>query len=153
MIDDLIDIADMLAAREEGRPKQASLKRAVSTAYYALFHELADLCGRELIGHPNSRTCVNYRLIYRSLDHGNARKILDPKRDGIGRDSEITLIGLAFSNLQRERHTADYDPEFTFSRSDAVELIEQAKQAIGALRSLPAAKKKSLAAQLIARVR
>jgi hypothetical protein len=153
MIDDLIEIAEMLAAREEGRSKRASLKRAVSTAYYALFHQLADLCGRELIGRPSNATWVNYRLIYRTLDHGNARKILDPKRTGVSQDSDIRLIGLAFSNLQRERHIADYDPESTLSRSDTVELIEQAKRAIAALRTLSAAKRKTLAAQLIAKSR
>ena len=42
--DDLLDIADDLVRRETGRPRQASLKRAVSTSYYALFHALAHEC-------------------------------------------------------------------------------------------------------------
>src|SRR5271155_5126704 len=37
---DLIEQARHLANREPKRPKQASLRRAVSTAYYALFHLL-----------------------------------------------------------------------------------------------------------------
>jgi hypothetical protein len=39
---DLLDQAKHLANREPKRPKQASLSRAVSTAYYALFHMLTD---------------------------------------------------------------------------------------------------------------
>ena len=38
---DLLEQARHLANREPKRPKQASLRRAVSAAYYALFHLLA----------------------------------------------------------------------------------------------------------------
>src|SRR5258707_15869679 len=38
--DDLLEQAQHLARREPKRPKQASLRRAISTAYYALFHLL-----------------------------------------------------------------------------------------------------------------
>ena len=37
---DLLDQASHLATRETKKPKQASLRRAVSAAYYALFHLL-----------------------------------------------------------------------------------------------------------------
>ena len=40
--DDLLEQAYHLANLEPGTPKQASLRRAVSTAYYALFHLLID---------------------------------------------------------------------------------------------------------------
>ncbi len=38
--DDLLEQAQHLAQREPKRPKQASLRRAISSAYYALFHLL-----------------------------------------------------------------------------------------------------------------
>ncbi len=38
--EDLLEQAMHLAQRERKRPKQASLRRAISTAYYALFHLL-----------------------------------------------------------------------------------------------------------------
>ena len=38
--DDLLEQAHHLANREPEDPKQASLRRAVSTAYYGLFHLL-----------------------------------------------------------------------------------------------------------------
>jgi uncharacterized protein (UPF0332 family) len=37
---DLLEQAKHLANREKKRPRQASLRRAVSTVYYALFHLL-----------------------------------------------------------------------------------------------------------------
>ncbi len=43
LADDLLEQSFELAAREAGAPdvpKQASMRRAVSTAYYALFHLL-----------------------------------------------------------------------------------------------------------------
>ena len=39
---DLLDQADHLVNMDGANPKQASLRRAVSTAYYALFHLLVD---------------------------------------------------------------------------------------------------------------
>jgi hypothetical protein len=39
---DLLDQADLLASKERRRPKQVSLRRAISTAYYALFHLLIE---------------------------------------------------------------------------------------------------------------
>jgi len=40
--DDLLQQAQHLANKERRYPRQASLRRAVSTAYYALFHLLID---------------------------------------------------------------------------------------------------------------
>ena len=39
---DLLEQAKHLSKRERRKPKQASLRRAVSTAYYALFHLLIE---------------------------------------------------------------------------------------------------------------
>jgi hypothetical protein len=49
---DLIEQAQHLAKREPNRPRQASLRRAVSTAYYALFHMLISDAALKLV--PNS---------------------------------------------------------------------------------------------------
>src|SRR5215475_8615401 len=38
--EDLLEQAQHLVSRERTRPRQASLRRALSTAYYALFHLL-----------------------------------------------------------------------------------------------------------------
>lgn len=46
---DLLAQARSLLRREPRRPKQASLRRAVSTAYYALFHLLIHEATRMLV--------------------------------------------------------------------------------------------------------
>ncbi|MGA8172582.1 MAG: hypothetical protein WB816_17365 [Methylocystis sp.] len=66
MIDDLLALADDLAQRDSGRPKQASLRRAVATAYYAVFHALAKMRADRLIGF--SKPWDVYTPIYRSID-------------------------------------------------------------------------------------
>ena len=40
LADDLLEQAQHLARRERQRPRQASLRRALSAAYYAVFHLL-----------------------------------------------------------------------------------------------------------------
>lgn len=46
----LLHQARHLAIKEPSRPQQASLRRAVSTAYYALFHFLIDEACRIWVG-------------------------------------------------------------------------------------------------------
>jgi hypothetical protein len=63
----LLEQARHLAGRERTRPRQASLRRALSTAYYALFHFLIREAVRQ-IG-PNLSE-ENYNRAYRWFDHG-----------------------------------------------------------------------------------
>jgi hypothetical protein len=48
---DLIAQARHLCQREPRRPKQASLRRAISTAYYGLFHGLVAAAGACFLSH------------------------------------------------------------------------------------------------------
>ena len=55
LANDLPAQAKHLASRERGRPRQASLRRAASAAYYALFHLLI----REASQPTTFRRCVD----------------------------------------------------------------------------------------------
>ena len=62
-LQELLRIARQLAngvfASHPGNPRDDELRRAISTAYYALFHSLAASCADTLIGtNPNSRPQV-----------------------------------------------------------------------------------------------
>lgn len=150
MHDDLLDIAADLARLEEGKPRQTSLRRAVSSAYYALFHALAALCANKLVGY--SKPWNVYAPIYRTLDHGRAKDVFKRMLAGYGAD--ISAIGQTFILLQEQRHTADYDPSpFRVGRSETLDLIEQARQAISRLDTLPEDQRLVIATQLIARTR
>src|SRR5579863_4384971 len=69
--DDLLEQAYHLANLEGGEPKQASLRRAVSTAYYALFHLLID----EAVG--NWGVTRQRGILARVFDHREMKKVCE----------------------------------------------------------------------------
>jgi len=72
--DDLLSVADDLVSANIGKPRQSSLRRAVSTVYYAMFHCLARCCADTLIGSSGAdRSKPAWRQVYRALDHGFAK--------------------------------------------------------------------------------
>ena len=148
---ELIAIARELARREPGRPKAESLRRAVSSAYYALFHALALLSADSLVGWRQPSAV--FTPIYRSLDHARTRSALEARRKG-SRDPLVDRIAVAFASLQDARYHADYDPEsFPFSRSSTLELIDSAERAVLAIGSMSADQKLALAVGLTAKSR
>ena len=72
---DFIATARLLAGQpSRGRPLETNLRRAVSTAYYALFHCLAECCADMIVGGPGSnRNRTAWLRVYRALQHGTAR--------------------------------------------------------------------------------
>lgn len=150
MHEDLLELADHLARREARRPKQVSLRRATSTAYYAVFHGLAFLCANRLVGWKTKE----WRFvtpIYRALDHAAVRKLFDRSRESYGED--VAEIGRIFILLQQERNAADYDPEFSSTRQETLELIRLAREAVQATLGLDADKQLLIAVHLIGRQR
>ena len=121
MIDDLLSLAEELTRRDSGRPKQASLRRAAASAYYAVFHSVAKMCADELVG--SSKPWSLYTPIYRSVDHSAALRVLKSARNH-EEGSAVAAIGLAFTRLHDARIEADYLPEpFSYSRQETRDLI------------------------------
>jgi len=97
-----------LLQRRGRRPRNADLKRATSTLYYALFHALAHRCANTLIGQKHRQSEAWVR-VYRSLDHGKARS--EFKRiTQIHKHGAVLQLAILFVELQELRHYADYDP-------------------------------------------
>lgn len=147
----MLRLAAALAEDAGGHPRWVARHRAVSTAYYALFHALAEMCGRELVG--SSRPWAPFRHIYRSLDHGQARRVLDAVRREDGASEDLKDLADIFTDLQVQRHGADYDPGYRISPADFVALLQRAEGALALLADLPTAERKLLAARLIGRTR
>jgi uncharacterized protein (UPF0332 family) len=133
--DDLLEQAYHLANKDE-LPLQASLRRAVSTAYYALFHLLID--------EVSSKWAVERQrsAIGRTFEHEAMRKVC---KDYIKNfysagmpESGIQLknVAEAFTTLQGKRHTADYDVSFNWSRTNAVAQIDLASAAFDDWRAI-----------------
>ena len=151
LIQGLLAVAENLAeAPGIAAFRQASMRRGVSTAYYALFHALCATCSDELVGWSKTRTLPP---IYRSLDHGVALKRLR-SREAKLIDDRIERIGALFASLQEQRHAADYaPPSALFSRMQTLALIDEARDAIVLIESLDAKARLELAVLLIARQR
>lgn len=146
----LLNAADKLV--EEGARSSAFKRRAVSTAYYAVFHALAKLCADSLMPSVDPGS-DEYARIYRALDHGPLKSAFakGPLKD---RDS-LRKIGDLVIRLQSERHLADYCPphERRLSRREAQKLVDLARQAVDAINSLGLPDRHTLATCLLFRSR
>ena len=136
---DLLRIAEHLASggsgSGRGRPPQAELRRAVSTAYYAMFHALATCCADMLVGASRAnRSQQAWRQTYRSLEHGHAKNQC-ANQGMMGRFPQpIQDFARLFVHMQRRRHIADYDPEptqeFAFTREKVLQFVEEVARTI-----------------------
>ena len=137
---ELLRQAGQLAAREPRRPLQASLRRAVSASYYALFHLLVDEATRRMF--PGSERAHPRRCVARAFGHLNMRQVaqqfsssgispkLSPGLNGQALQPEIVRVATAFVELQQLRHEADYDMMGRFTRKEVLDSVERAEQAV-----------------------
>ena len=96
---DLLEQSRHLANRERKKPKQASLRRAVSTAYYALFHLLASEAAK------NWKRPAERNTVARMFDHGP--------------------MGRGCAATERAENTLQY----RWSRTDTLEKIDSVEAA------------------------
>ena len=155
---DLIKIASFLATigvvSNLGRPRQADLRRAVSAAYYALFHALAH-CGADMLAGSSSarRNQAGWQRIYRSLEHGITRSRLNNQGGMNGFPREIQEFGRLFVDLQLQRHRADYDPTASFDRATVIQLVAEAERHIIGLENAAPADRRDFAIYVLFRDR
>lgn len=150
---DLIQTAAYLAKRSSNKPRQSDLKRAVSTVYYALFHALARCCADSMIGAAKKgRANRAWQQVYRSLDHGIARKAC--QNGDINRfPQEIQDFSNTFVGMQLKRHSADYDPFFKVYKSQVLIDIENVKSVLGSFSKTGMTHKKAFAAWVLLKQR
>jgi hypothetical protein len=131
--DDLIDHAISLSELNlPDDPKQVDLRRAVSAAYYAVFHLLTTEAAQNwkhesqrnrfarIFDHGRMKTCSS-RVSSRTLP-------TDPAELQVATD--LKLVADSFVILQQARHTADYDNSKVWSRTQVWETIVQAQYAM-----------------------
>jgi uncharacterized protein (UPF0332 family) len=134
----LIEQAQHLATRERGKPRQVSLRRAVSAAYYALFHLLVDEGTSRLIPTAPEGLRARAGRAFAHKDMKNAcEQIVRSSSLLIGLvvppiEPEIKLVAETFLELQQQRHLADYDPTQSFTRLEVLGIIDLANSAISA---------------------
>jgi hypothetical protein len=151
MKDDLLDRA-RIALSGRRRQKTVYLRRAVSDAYYAIFHALCINNADYLVG-VTRRGSEAWARIYRGLDHSKAKELF--RRSAFqSRSPNFEIIAAAFIELQEQRHLADYDPTPNFrSRGQVGPIIRLSELAIQAIEALPADDARLLASLLITKDR
>ena len=148
----LLQIAIDLAEANPRRPRRADLCRAVSTAYYAMFHCLARTCADSLAG--RSRSVGNrpmWRRVYRALEHRQARTRCENVPPSF--PEEMQGFGQTFAELQGRRHLADYDPDYLVRKSNVTAVINDARTAIDRFLATPASVRRDFAIHVLMKVR
>jgi hypothetical protein len=138
--DDLLEQALKLATLDTKKPKQASLRRAISAAYYAVFHLLVDEACRVQIGAQHNQAPFR-QVLGRAFTHGVMKEACKSfgggtLKKGVAKGlpvsftipGEIREFADTFVELQGKRHLADYDLTERFKRSDVLTLIAEVRK-------------------------
>lgn len=159
--DHFFDQADgLITPPQAGPPRQVDLRRAISSAYYGLFHFVLRSAADEFVG-VTKRTTARYVLVYRRIDHRNLREICaEAKRatptarfaiytpaNGFG--SNIQAFATAAIELQEKRHRADYNPQPRFRTSDAQLAVRTARSAVRRFGHASSARRKAFLTLLL----
>ena len=147
-----MDQAKMLANKEPLHSKQASLRRAVSTAYYAIFHLMMEDAANALapplpqglrseikrsFAHSQIKTACKEFLEANTIKSKNIAgktKLPAALEALIAFPLDINLVTVldAFIALQEARHEADYNLSYQWIRLDVLANLNLAEQAFSA---------------------
>lgn len=140
--DDLLEQAYHLATRERRKPRQASLRRAVSTAYYSIFHLLISEATRNWKG-------VRQRdALARVFEHGKMKSACQRKvgeltvylaskpkaSPKVAIAQHLWIVATTFIEAQQKRHAADYDNSRDWTRITVMNQIASVSNAFDSWR-------------------
>ena len=131
----------LLSDDRSGLVRQVDVRRAISNAYYGVFHFTATALADEFVGRSH-RALGRYALVYRSLDHRalkamciDVQKTVLPQKllavaPETGFGPNIVEFATIVVDLQDKRHRADYDPASRLKASDAALALRAARRAV-----------------------
>ena len=122
---ELINVSRLLAV---GQPTQGALRRAVSTAYYAMFHALAASNADLIVGPRTPANESRWIATYRSLRHFRAENPLHGWPHLFG--PPIQNFAYVIGSIKTERENADYNPGAHFAQNEVITWIDAAERAI-----------------------
>jgi hypothetical protein len=144
--DDLLTLAGRLANPAPTEPEQASFRRSISTAYYALFHLLV----QDAVQSWNASATARFGL-ERKFEHKTMKEV----SNSVWRNSwrgwstpslvvprELEAVAQAFVKLQEARQQADYDNAKTWEPTAVQARLADARGAFAnwdVIRTHPAA--------------
>src|SRR6266581_674546 len=110
------------------------MRRAISSAYYGLFHFTLTAAADMVVG-PDDRSNARYRLVYRSVDHSRLRALNSQLSGTISQNlpfappdgfGEIAGFARVTGHLYELRNLADYDPSRDFTLDEARAAVSDA---------------------------
>jgi hypothetical protein len=124
-----------------GPPRQVDVRRAISAAYYGIFHATITAAADHFVGAIH-RATSRYGLVYRSVDHSALRKLCEDvakatlptkytpyvPQNGFG--ANMSAFASAILDLQEQRLQADYDPSVRVKTSNAKAAVSIARAAL-----------------------
>jgi uncharacterized protein (UPF0332 family) len=133
LADELLDLARRIAELDDDSPRQASLRRATSSAYYALFHLLI------------SEAVANWAqsefrpLLSRVFEHGKMKQAcnqlsrgrieIQPFERRATPEDHLRVVASTFVQMQELREDADYDVSLQWNRKEVERQIESVADA------------------------
>lgn len=137
---EMLAVAQKLLALKGKRLEEEMVRRAVSTAYYALFHLLTE-AATGLYVSPGSpaigvlRRTLNHepmKAVSGMFSKGHYPKVFQDVASRMPVPEDLKLVAKAFVDLQIEREKADYEFGTRVERAAATLLIERAEAAFKA---------------------
>ncbi|MCW5697757.1 MAG: hypothetical protein KIS96_13620 [Bauldia sp.] len=126
----------------------------MSSAYYALFHELARSCADLLIGGPGAkRSRPAWNQVYRALEHGTAKNACLNGTVMPAFPRSIRNFADLFVQMQIKRHAADYDPDAKPYKSAVLGDIAAVETVLAGFRAAPVKHRQAFAALVLFKIR
>ena len=134
---DLLDQASILSGLDPMEQKQASLRRAISAAYYSLFHLLIDDGARRVTANPSLQPYVARSFQHTAVKDAANKVIAQSMKTPpwpaplftASIEPELIRVCNTFVDLQSLRHSADYNTAISFKRTEVVVAISRAQAA------------------------
>jgi hypothetical protein len=141
-------------------PWQANLRRAISAAYYSVFHTVLTAAADMVVG-QTAGTGGLYELVYRSVAHTWLRDLCQDMRKrpmpqrykryepqgGFGQD--MTAFAEIVMQLQEARNEADYSPSLHISRLETIILLSHTRAAFNHFNTAPASDRRAFLTLLL----
>jgi hypothetical protein len=145
---DLLKSALELILKTQDESDESDMRRALSAAYYSVFHAISESNANCVVGERTDRNSETWLHCYRALEHKQIRSLA--RRQDLPEDlKELRGFIDNAEELQEFRHSADYDPTYRISRTDALAAVEMAAEAIAILDAVDVASRRALAVQML----
>ncbi|MEI8396000.1 MAG: hypothetical protein WCF85_14770 [Rhodospirillaceae bacterium] len=157
----LLELAEkLIAPPPKGPPRQVYLRRAISSAYYGIFHAVLAAAADEFVGKVHQGT-KRYALVYRKIDHKGFIDLCQEVTKSKPSDkyaskmsfaafgSDIQAFATDAIRLQKRRHEADYDPLVRFKTSHCLDTITEARRALNRFKKANEAERKEFLTLLL----